>query len=49
MTNRAELAAWVSHLDELGIDHSGVVEAVYGAALSFRDPDGVALEIFLSR
>ena len=44
--NRAELENWVSRLDELGIAHGGIVDAPYGSALSFRDPDGIALEFF---
>lgn len=44
--NRAELEDWVTRLDELGIEHGGIVDASYGSALSFRDPDGIALEFF---
>lgn len=44
--DRAEVAAWQAHLDQVGIDHSGIVEAEYGWALSFKDPDGNALEFF---
>jgi catechol 2,3-dioxygenase-like lactoylglutathione lyase family enzyme len=44
--NRAELENWVSRLDGLGIAHGGVVDAPYGSGLSFRDPDGIALEFF---
>jgi catechol 2,3-dioxygenase-like lactoylglutathione lyase family enzyme len=44
--NRAELDNWVSRLGELGIEHGGIVEAPYGSGLSFRDPDGIALEFF---
>jgi catechol-2,3-dioxygenase len=44
--NRAELENWVTRLGELGIEHSGIVDAPYGSGLSFRDPDGVALEFF---
>jgi catechol 2,3-dioxygenase-like lactoylglutathione lyase family enzyme len=44
--NRAELDNWVRRLGELGIEHGGVVEAPYGSGLSFRDPDGIALEFF---
>jgi catechol-2,3-dioxygenase len=44
--NRAELAKWVSRLNELGIGHGGIVDAGYGSGLSFRDPDGIALEFF---
>jgi catechol-2,3-dioxygenase len=44
--NRAELEKWATKLDELNIDHSEIVDEPYGSGLSFRDPDGVALEFF---
>jgi catechol-2,3-dioxygenase len=44
--SRAELEAWASRLEELGVAHGGVVDAPYGSGLSFRDPDGIALEFF---
>jgi catechol 2,3-dioxygenase-like lactoylglutathione lyase family enzyme len=44
--NRAELEEWVTRLGELGIEHGGIVDAPYGSGLSFRDPDGIALELF---
>ena len=44
--DRAAVAAWQTHLDLLGIAHGGVVEADYGWALSFTDPDGNPLEFF---
>lgn len=44
--DRAEVAAWQAHLDQIGVAHSGIVEADYGWALSFVDPDGTALEFF---
>lgn len=47
VADRAELQTWVRHLDELGVAHSGIVEAAYGTALSFVDPDGVALDLFV--
>jgi predicted PurR-regulated permease PerM len=40
------VAPWQARLDELGIGHGGVVDAHYGSGLSFRDPDGIALELF---
>jgi glyoxylase I family protein len=43
---RAELEKWASRLDELGVVHAGIVDAPYGSGISFRDPDGIALEIF---
>lgn len=44
--DRAELAAWAEHLDDLGVEHGGIVDADYGSGLSFRDPDNLALEFF---
>jgi catechol-2,3-dioxygenase len=44
--DRAELEKWVRRLDELGIEHGEIKDAAYGSGLSFRDPDGIALELF---
>jgi catechol 2,3-dioxygenase-like lactoylglutathione lyase family enzyme len=44
--SRAELEKWETRLDDLGISHGGIVDARYGSGLSFRDPDGIALEFF---
>ena len=44
--DRGELEKWVERLDSLGIEHGGIVDAPYGSGLSFRDPDGIALEFF---
>ncbi len=44
--DRAALTAWQTHLDDLDIAHGGIVDAPYGSGLSFRDPDGIALEFF---
>jgi catechol 2,3-dioxygenase-like lactoylglutathione lyase family enzyme len=44
--DRAELEAWSTKLDELGIKHGGIVDAHYGSGVSFRDPDNIALEFF---
>ena len=44
--NRAELEQWQDRLEELGVKHGGIVDAHYGSGLSFKDPDGVALEFF---
>ena len=43
---RADLVAWAGRLDALGYPHGGVVDAHYGSGVSFRDPDGNALEFF---
>ena len=45
-SDRDELQKWAARLNELGIMHGGVVDAHYGSGLSFRDPDGIALEFF---
>ncbi|MDH6244428.1 VOC family protein [Mycobacterium sp. OTB74] len=44
--DRAELEQRAQQLDALGITHGGVVDAHYGSGVSFRDPDGIALEFF---
>jgi catechol-2,3-dioxygenase len=45
-SGRDELEAWEIRLSELGIDNGGIVDAGYGAGLSCRDPDNIALEFF---
>ena len=44
--DRGELEKWSRRLDELGIVHGEIKDAPYGSGLSFRDPDGIALEFF---
>jgi glyoxylase I family protein len=44
--SRAELEKWSRRLDELGVEHGEIKDASYGSGLSFRDPDGIALEFF---
>lgn len=46
VATRNELEDWSRRLDELGIDHAPIKDAHYGSGLSFRDPDGIALEFF---
>jgi catechol 2,3-dioxygenase-like lactoylglutathione lyase family enzyme len=43
---RADLEAWAERLDGLGYAHGPVTDAPYGSGVSFRDPDGNALEFF---
>jgi glyoxylase I family protein len=45
-SDRNELTRWQAHLDDIGVCHSGIVDAGYGSGLSFRDPDNIALEFF---
>jgi glyoxylase I family protein len=44
--DRDELKAWEVHLNELGILNGGIVDTPHYSALSFRDPDNIALEFF---
>jgi glyoxylase I family protein len=44
--DRAELESWARRLDELGVEHSEIKDRGYGSGVSFRDPDGIALEFF---
>jgi catechol 2,3-dioxygenase-like lactoylglutathione lyase family enzyme len=46
VADRAELEMWAHRLDELGITHGPIKDAGYGSGVSFRDPDGIALEFF---
>jgi glyoxylase I family protein len=47
--NRAELEAWESRLNELGVANGGIMDTPHYSALSFRDPDNIALEFFAPR
>ena len=44
--DRNEVERWQERLEELGIKHGGIAEDANGFGLSFRDPDGVALEFW---
>jgi glyoxylase I family protein len=46
VADRDELEKWSRRLDEIGVVHGGIKDAAYGSGLSFRDPDGIALEFF---
>jgi glyoxylase I family protein len=47
--DRSELEKWQHRLDELGIEHGGIAEDAFGFALSLRDPDNIALELWAPR
>lgn len=44
--DRAGLDAWAKHLDDLGIEHSGVQAENGGPLIVFRDPDNIQLELW---
>ena len=49
VSSRADLDEWTRHLDALGVAHGDVVEVtepVAHALVGFRDPDGIAIELF---
>jgi glyoxylase I family protein len=37
---------WEQRLDELGVSYTPMQETPYGYVLNFKDPDGIALEIY---
>ena len=48
VTSREELDLWVEHLDQQGVEHGTIAERsepVPHALVSFRDLDGIALEL----
>jgi glyoxylase I family protein len=49
VATRAGVDDWATHLDGLGIEHSGAIDVPPGAILNFPDPDGIQLSIFWER
>jgi glyoxylase I family protein len=47
VTDEAELDRWIAHLDEFGVPHSPVRVLDLGRFVSFDDPDGIQLELWL--
>ena len=46
VVSRSELEDLQRQLESRGVTFSAIVDAPYGAVLSFKDPDGIALEAF---
>jgi glyoxylase I family protein len=46
--DREDLQRWVDRLDSLGVTRGDVLAEPYGSGLAFSDPDGIALELFVS-
>jgi catechol 2,3-dioxygenase-like lactoylglutathione lyase family enzyme len=46
IADEAAAHSWVARLDELGIEHSPVIEATIGWIVSFHDPDGTELRLY---
>jgi glyoxylase I family protein len=47
VADRDELRAWQDRLAELGIEHTPLEEWSHGAAVTTRDPDGIAIEFYV--
>lgn len=48
VADRAAVDAAAARLDELAVAHSGVKDLGRAVVLEFRDPDGIALELYAS-
>ena len=48
VADRAPLEEWEACLRELGIANSGIQDIGYAQSITFADPDGIPLELFLS-
>lgn len=46
VAGRAELEEAAAMLDQRGIGHGGIKDIGSGSILEFRDPDGIALELY---
>ena len=46
VASRADFDAAAARLDELGVSHDGVKDIGIGCLLEFRDPGGIALELW---
>lgn len=44
--DRAAVERWAVHLDELGVEHSPVIDATVGWMIVLHDPDGIELHIY---
>jgi hypothetical protein len=42
---RADIEFWASRLDDLGVAHSDIIEAI-GFIMAFDDPDGIQLRFY---
>ena len=47
VVDRAALETWEAWLHELGIPNSGIQDIGYAQSITFADPDGIPLEVFL--
>ena len=48
VNSREELVAWERRLEMLGVEYTPIRDKEFGAHLTFRDPDRIALELSTS-
>lgn len=46
VADRAAVQVWADRLDQLGIEHSPVIDASVGWLLVFHDPDGIEIHLY---
>ena len=46
IADRPAAEAWISKLDELGIEHSPIIDATTGWIVRFHDPDGIEIRLY---
>jgi catechol 2,3-dioxygenase-like lactoylglutathione lyase family enzyme len=46
IADRDAALAWAAHLDQLGVEHSGVTEGTLGWTLDIPDPDGIIVRLY---
>ncbi|MCX5042420.1 VOC family protein [Aldersonia sp. NBC_00410] len=47
VADRDEMLRWLTHLDEMGVAHSGIKETPLGPLVVFRDPDNIQVELYV--
>lgn len=47
VADRRELERWVEHLDNCGVNHTGIIDATFGPTVVVRDPDNIQLELMV--
>nr|MBA2600075.1 VOC family protein [Actinomycetota bacterium] len=46
LRDKPDVEAWARRLDDLGVQHSPIIEAAIGWILAFHDPDGMELRFY---
>jgi catechol 2,3-dioxygenase-like lactoylglutathione lyase family enzyme len=46
IADRDAAEAWIARLDDLGVDHSPIIDATIGWIVSFHDPDGTEIRLY---